>query len=263
VKTVDLSKYVTVGRLGTNYYSQTGIVLKSRETGQNAARWLGVKDMVGEEILIEVPSGFGKAHEDFLGGLFDTLIRRQGLDKTVTLVSTTNDAMRESLSHYWEVKKNKIRELEAKKEKEASLGQWAKPMQFFVPDIGTIVRLTQDWTFRLHSESRNYDMFQLVGLPYSADQSISPAWGRHRGTKGPTEVTFKAGTVLKIDRVYIRKGVSDYSSITFNIVKGKNSVLTAGKLEHVFKAKGARFWAKLSDVNKMVVEVDTATLAEN
>jgi hypothetical protein len=57
-----------------------------------------------------------------------------------------------------------------------------------------------------------------------------------------TPVTLKAGQVLSIDRVYIRRGASDFSSITFNYIgapKGSGRV---------------RFWAKLVDVNSIEFE---------
>ena len=57
-----------------------------------------------------------------------------------------------------------------------------------------------------------------------------------------TEVTLKVGQVLSVDRVYIRRGASDFSSITFNYLgtpKGSGRV---------------RFWAKLADVNMIEFE---------
>ncbi|MDD3988210.1 MAG: hypothetical protein PHC93_04580 [Candidatus Omnitrophica bacterium] len=56
------------------------------------------------------------------------------------------------------------------------------------------------------------------------------------------EVPLIAGTILKVDRIYIRKGkgMSDFSSLTFYIKNGPY--------------KGARFWAKLNDVNQIKFE---------
>lgn len=59
------------------------------------------------------------------------------------------------------------------------------------------------------------------------------------------EITFPINTILKIDRVYIRKGFSAYSSITFYI---KN--LESEKK----KPKAYRFWVKLSDCNEIEFE---------
>lgn len=58
------------------------------------------------------------------------------------------------------------------------------------------------------------------------------------GLEKTYSVTFNTGTELKIDRIYIRKGNKEYSSISFWIKNGPY--------------KGARFWAKLSEVNQIV-----------
>jgi len=63
---------------------------------------------------------------------------------------------------------------------------------------------------------------------------------------GDFEVTIPKDSILKIDRVYIRKGASDYSSVTFYI-------------EHIpgVKLKGkVRFFANLSDVNNIEISVN-------
>jgi len=67
------------------------------------------------------------------------------------------------------------------------------------------------------------------------------SYWRNKGEKlkGPETYTLKKGTVLEVDRIYIRKGAADYSSITFRIKGGK---------------KSPRFFAKLEDVNKMECE---------
>lgn len=56
-------------------------------------------------------------------------------------------------------------------------------------------------------------------------------------------VSFPKGTILTVDRIYIRKWASDYSSISFyakHIELGKKRV---------------RFWAKLNDVNNIDCEI--------
>lgn len=58
------------------------------------------------------------------------------------------------------------------------------------------------------------------------------------------EVTIPEGTQLTIDRIYIRKGVSDYDSITF--IANKKTCSD----ERIKKGKGSiRFWVKLDEVN--------------
>jgi hypothetical protein len=65
-------------------------------------------------------------------------------------------------------------------------------------------------------------------------------------------ITLPAGTVLKVDRIYIRKGKKEYSSITFYAEGlGETTVLKASPWVrlHDTKKKKLRFWAKLQDCN--------------
>jgi hypothetical protein len=68
-------------------------------------------------------------------------------------------------------------------------------------------------------------------------------------------VTIPAGTTLAIDRIYIRKGASDYSSITF-YAKQLGEVTVPGSKwswgsSKSKKVKAQRFWAKLTDCNQI------------
>lgn len=56
------------------------------------------------------------------------------------------------------------------------------------------------------------------------------------------DCTLKKGTILTIDRIYIRKGAKDYDSISFRINKSN---------EPRFKKKGIRFWVKLDEANNI------------
>jgi hypothetical protein len=71
------------------------------------------------------------------------------------------------------------------------------------------------------------------------------------------EVTIPAGTVLAVDRIYIRKGSSDYSSITF-YAKELGEVMVRGRRwyrgDKPKKKKALRFWAKLEDCNRIKFE---------
>ncbi len=60
-------------------------------------------------------------------------------------------------------------------------------------------------------------------------------------------ITIVKGTELKLDRIYVRKGASEYSSLTFSIVSSPDSKLT------VAKGKKPRFFAKLQDCNEMEI----------
>lgn len=60
------------------------------------------------------------------------------------------------------------------------------------------------------------------------------------------DITLPKGTILAIDRIYIRKGGSDFSSISFFI---KNLPKVKGE-----KTKRPRFWAKLDECNTIQFE---------
>lgn len=73
--------------------------------------------------------------------------------------------------------------------------------------------------------------------------------------KESIEVTLPAGTELSVDRIYIRKGASEYSSITF-YAKRLPEITYTGKRWHYGsskpkKIKAFRFWAKLADCNQI------------
>lgn len=112
-------------------------------------------------------------------------------------------------------------------------------MQLFIPELGTCLKLTADWTFKLHYEHRNSALLNLIKQPIKYTYMT--------GVPGPWDYTIPAGTVLRVSRIYIRKGLSDFSSLTFSVV------LPNGK-----KKKGqlsGRFFAKLSDVNNIQCDV--------
>ena len=98
-------------------------------------------------------------------------------------------------------------------------------MKFYIPEIGDHIVLTEDWSFDLHAEVRNRDLaifngFDLEyfghGFDYIGYRFTKPGEVAKPETVYETiPVTIPKGTILAIDRIYIRKGASDYSSITF------------------------------------------------
>ena len=106
-------------------------------------------------------------------------------------------------------------------------------VRFCVPTLGTKIQLAEDWKFKLYREYRNNTL-------YSAITGKSYSWDNDTGT--PLSVTFPKGTVLSIDRIYVRRGKTEYDSLTFNLISTPH--------EKLQKKKGrVRFWAKLADVN--------------
>ena len=142
---------------------------------------------------------------------------------------------------------------------------------FFMPTIGSQFRLETDWTFRLHSEHRNNSVFKALGLieekrltrRYGDGQthtwdavvrvvdvdSANPDYPIWSGWK---TITMPAGTVLQIDRIYLRKGSEDFDSLTFLLVDSPDEKLKPWKrIKPGAKAAlnaALRFWAKLPDV---------------
>jgi len=132
--------------------------------------------------------------------------------------------------------------------------------KMYIPQLRDKIQLTADWTFKLYCESRNSSLFEETDIR----QKQQAAWQRYRDIEDQiqqlggkysvtqdlrdqckqayhdayhvyVDYTFPVGTVLSIDRIYIKNGQTDYNSVTFRLVDPYR--------------KGVRFWAKLADVN--------------
>lgn len=116
-------------------------------------------------------------------------------------------------------------------------------MNFNLPSIGYQIVLKEDWCFPLFFERRNSTLLKRVNpdleISWRADanQSIGCA--------------LPAGTILTVDRIYIRKGKSEWDSVTFWV---KGPVPGDENRPQNQKLKGARFWAKLEHVNEIEYE---------
>lgn len=133
-----------------------------------------------------------------------------------------------------------------------------------IPELGTKLVLAEDWSFGLHKEMRNTTLFELLGLDWRYN------WrDYHPKNPPPVAVTLPKGTELVIDRIYIRKGAKEYSSVTFLVPRKKTkkkevtrTATSIGGPQHgqtfnytaVERGRPVRFWAKLADVNKIVYE---------
>lgn len=106
--------------------------------------------------------------------------------------------------------------------------------KLFIPAKGTSITLTSDWPFPLYHENRNKSLFKYLGITYQSDASTS------------SEVTIPAGSILIVDRYYIRGDIR-FDSITFRSRIGKAT---------------PRFWAKLIDVNLTMPDIKIDTDSE-
>jgi hypothetical protein len=91
-------------------------------------------------------------------------------------------------------------------------------MKLYIPEIGDTFKLSNDWTFNCIQEYRNQEFLKNNNLVAG-------------------NVTLSKDCILKVARIYIRKGNKDFSSVTF-FVKGTYN---------------GRFFARLEDVNKMEI----------
>ena len=152
-------------------------------------------------------------------------------------------------------------------------------MKLYVPEIGDHLQLTADWTFDLYNEYRNSSLWSLYECDqhplvrkqqadrdriqseintleakmyprgrYWNHQDVDPADFQKRNDLYDqtrklfvTQVTIPKESVLAIDRIFIRKGMDDWSSLTFFLKHHPDKE---------FKKK-PRFWAKLHDCNNI------------
>jgi len=115
----------------------------------------------------------------------------------------------------------------------------------YIPELGDELKLTNNWAFTLYSEYRNAAIWAEV-TKGEFKYKYSPT-----GKLDSVQHMLPKGTVLAVDRIYIRKGASDFSSISFRIIS--HPVWT--KEKRVFGTKQLfRFWAKLADCNTIQFE---------
>lgn len=118
-------------------------------------------------------------------------------------------------------------------------------MKLFIPELGTKIKLTEHWTFKLYAEERNFSLFKQKELE-DIKKASQKAWQSDFWWKAQLKVhedwakihSLEEGTVLVVDRIYIRKGAKNFSSLSFKIPGQKK-----------------RFWVKLNDVNNIECDI--------
>lgn len=115
-------------------------------------------------------------------------------------------------------------------------------MKLFIPTIGTTLKLSENWSFMLYGEYRNKKLWEIFAGP---DNKID-FWSYR--VMATMNVILPAETILIVDRIYIRKNLKKFDSVTFRL-----------KSCDILKIKNKRFWAKLDDVNKIECEVISDT----
>lgn len=115
-------------------------------------------------------------------------------------------------------------------------------MKLYIPRPGDKIRLTEDWTFPLHHEYRN------AGLAEGLELADFRQWA----SPNSSVATLPKGTVLAIDRIYIKKPYPEFDSVTFRTVASPDRRLTPKKAGGTGASR--RFWVKLADANNLEYE---------
>ena len=107
------------------------------------------------------------------------------------------------------------------------------------------------------ARQRAYRKAEEDSVSYQAYLEAYKEWNERAKALATKEltVTLPAGTVLAVDRIYIRKGASDYSSITFYAKGLGESEIKNRWSGKSTKWKAQRFWAKLSECNQIEFEL--------
>ena len=222
-----------------------------------------------DKIFINVPARVQELREDFLMHLLGPAARKLtpsvlgnklilNVDGRDLPVHNTLHGFGIAVRDYLSKEERKIAERAKKKEaKKPDNIMWGEPTGVFVPDINTKLRLVLPWNFAIFRESRNQKFLAWI----HNDPNFS-GW-RHYRDETPCvnewQVQMEQGSIIIVDRVYIRRGAGfeDFSSLTFRLQKGSTVVFNGVTMT----AKGNhRFWAKLRHVNQIVAEVDLNSL---
>ena len=124
----------------------------------------------------------------------------------------------------------------------------------YIPSIGDQIELTKEFLFPLHQERRNWkfinqlpekvrDEFNrkidsIIERRINKEIDYSEAYNLQQNVT--VEERLPAGAILTVDRIYVRKGMAAFDSITFNVPKKQNPGDLYG-----------RFWMKLADANRI------------
>jgi len=117
----------------------------------------------------------------------------------------------------------------------------------------------KDWLGKIDTDKLNkaYKQAEADCLEYKKyweDRAIHREEAAKIG-KPSIQVTLPKGTKLIVDRIYIRKGASDYSSITFRTNSLGEATVKGGFFQSKTKTKKSlRFWIKLQECNTIIFE---------
>lgn len=132
-------------------------------------------------------------------------------------------------------------------------------MKFYIPTIGSKFKLLSPWEFVLYKEGRNSSLFQAFGPHVDKLVPIQVLTQKWRGVQKETAYKFALppGTILSVDRIYIRQNQQNFDSITMRICETSHPFILHAAMDKKGKMKSskARFWVKLCDFNKIEADI--------
>lgn len=118
-------------------------------------------------------------------------------------------------------------------------------MQLFVPTIGSKLKLSEEWRFNVYSEHRNISLGQFIACPNKDKLKKYCYPVENIGT-----LILPKDTVLKLDRIFIRKDMDGFDSMSFFV----ESTSLEKDPNWQGRKSQVRFWAKLEDCNTIKFE---------
>lgn len=138
-------------------------------------------------------------------------------------------------------------------------------MKLFIPSLGTRLILTKEWRARVPYEHRNSALMKRLGILHTGYMRNNLHWSttvvndtgeaiQCKPHVDDISIVLPQFTVLMMDRIYIRKNLEDYDSITFEI----DNIPVAGlapQPRRGFLTGRARFWVPLEYANTIECEI--------
>jgi hypothetical protein len=135
-------------------------------------------------------------------------------------------------------------------------------MILYIPELGDQLKLTKEWAFNLHAEDRNRTLGTINGYEcqwiqeaLNTPRGIYNWWVKEGEKRTYTiPIVLPPDTILKVDRIYIRKGAEDFSSISFYITNLPTTEIKTRSGQPNKTKRAIRFWAKLNECNTIEFE---------
>lgn len=142
-------------------------------------------------------------------------------------------------------------------------------MKFFIPEIADRIKLTEDADMYLLNAGVNTtilratpstskqiddDRAKMPTYRYhpSGDPEYAKAWADYDELR--YHVYLPKDTILSVARVYIRKGASDFSSVTFNILECPRKIYSLKKAGGTWNHGIRNFFLNLHQLNCLEFE---------